>query len=94
MGRDLLKVVAASGPEGPALWARRDRSGPEGPERRPEGPAMASVARPLYLKLLTRHTKCPRLDRQNTATRQTKYRDNTATRQTKMPLLDRQKCRT
>ena len=30
--------------------------GPEGPARGPEGPARASVARPLYLKLLTRHT--------------------------------------
>ena len=63
MGRDLLKVLAACGPEGPALRARRARSGPEGPARGPEGPARASVARPLYLKLLTRHTKCPRLDR-------------------------------
>ena len=75
MGRDLLKVLAACGPEGPALRARMARSGPEGPALGPEGPARASVARPLYLKLLTRHTKCPLLDRQNTATRQTKYRD-------------------
>ena len=75
MGRYLLKVLAACRPEGPALRARRARSGPKGPARGIEGPARASVARPLYLKLLTRHTKCPRLDRQNTATRQTKYRD-------------------
>ena len=34
-------------------------SGPEGPARGPEGPARASVARPLYLKLLTRHTIKP-----------------------------------
>ena len=91
MGRDLLKVLAACRPEGPALRARRARSGPEGPTRGPEGPARASVARPLYLKLLTRHTIKP-------GTRQTKIqrldRQNTATRQTKMPRLDRQKCRT
>ena len=45
----------AAGPKGPQR-ARRARSGPEGPARGPEGPARASVARPLYLKLLTRHT--------------------------------------
>ena len=64
MGRDLLKLLAACGPEGPALRARRARSGPEGPARGPEGPARASVARPLYLKLMTRQTKLRRLDRQ------------------------------
>ena len=64
MGRDLLKVLAAGGPEGPALRARRARSGPEGPARGPEGPARASVARPLYLKLLTRKTKIRWSDRQ------------------------------
>ena len=68
MGRDLLKVLAACGPEGPALRARRARSRPQGPARGPEGPARASVARPLYLKLLTRHTKKMR-------TRQTKIAD-------------------
>ena len=47
------------------LRARRARSGPKGPARGPEGPARASVARPLYLKLLTRHTIKP-------GTRQTK----------------------
>ena len=75
MGRDLLKVLAACGPEGPALRARRARSGPEGPARGPEGPARASVARPLYLKLLirqtigpnTRQTKIQRLDKQKSA---------------------------
>ena len=80
MGWDLLKGLAACGPEGPALRARRARSGREGPARRPQGPARASVARLLYLKLLTRHTinpgtrqtKIQRLDRQNTATRHTK----------------------
>ena len=72
MGRDLLKVLAVCGPEGPALRARRAHSGPFGPACGPEGPARASVARPLYLKLLTRHTikpgtrqaKIHRLDRQ------------------------------
>ena len=59
MGRDLLKLLAACGPEGPALRARRACSGPEGPARGPEGPARASVARPLYLKLLTRQTIKP-----------------------------------
>ena len=59
MGRDLLKVLAVCGPEGPALRARRARSGPEGPARGPEGPARASVARPLYLKRLTRHAIKP-----------------------------------
>ena len=59
MGRDLLKLLAACGPEGPAMRAQRARSGPEGPARGPEGPARASVARPLYLKLLTRHTIKP-----------------------------------
>ena len=67
MGRDLLKVLAVCGPEGPALWARRARRGPEGPARGPEGPARASVARPLYLKLLTRQTINP-------GTRQAKMR--------------------
>ena len=43
----------------PLMRARRARSGPEGPARGPEGPARASVARPLYLKLLTRHTIKP-----------------------------------
>ena len=69
MGRDLLKVLAACGPKGPALQARRARSGPEGPACGPEGPARASVARLLYLKLLTRqaikpdtrHTKIPHI---------------------------------
>ena len=41
------------------MRARRARSGPEGPARGPEGPARASVARPLYLKLLTRHALKP-----------------------------------
>ena len=42
-------------------------AGPKGPQRarsactRPKA-ARASVARPLYLKLHTRHAKCPRLD--------------------------------
>ena len=75
MGRDLLKVLAACGPEGPALRARRARSRPEGPARGPVGPVRASVARPLSLKLLTRHTinpntrqtKIQRLDRQKSS---------------------------
>ena len=34
MGRDLLKVLAACGPEGSALRARRARpAGPKGPQR-------------------------------------------------------------
>ena len=41
------------------LRARRARIGPKGPARGPEGPARASVARPLYLKLLTRHARKP-----------------------------------
>ena len=52
------KAVPHAGPKGPQR-ARRARSGPEGPARGPEGPARASVARPLYLKLLTRHTIKP-----------------------------------
>ena len=69
MGRDLLKVFAACGPKGPALRARRARSGPEGPARGPEGPVRASVARPLYLKLLTIDIQKNRgLDRQKCRT--------------------------
>ena len=57
------------------LRAQRARSGPEGPACGPEVPARASVATPLYLKLLTRQTinpntrqtKIQRLDRQKSS---------------------------
>ena len=80
MGRDLLKVLFACGPEGPTLPARMARSRPEGPARGPEGLVRASVARPLYLKLLTRHTTIRGLDVQKTIDKTDK---NPSTRQTK-----------
>ena len=96
MARDLLKVLAACRPEGPILRARRARSGPEGPARGHEGPARASVARPLYLKLLTRYTIKPgtrqtiKLATRQTIKVATRQTIKLATRQTINLRLDRQ----
>ena len=60
------------------MWAAgRHPAGPKGPQRarrartRAKRATSREAARNQYLKLHTRHTKCPRLDRQVPMTRQT-----------------------
>ena len=76
--------------EAPALRARRARSWREAPARGPEGPARASVARPLYLKLLTRHKT--KLGTRQTIKPETRQTVKLATRQTKQPCITERKC--
>ena len=55
-GGSRTKRESKGSPKAVPLWAPRTCSGREASTCGPEGPARASVARPLYLKLLTRHT--------------------------------------